>query len=238
MPFVLRRYISGEWKRWTQIVAQNLNNYEITVFATFYDREGGAPLLTFSDTIPAYSSHWYNTRHGAQVPGGASTFDALGDEFLGSAVISSTEPIVGLSTVLREGVAGASQGLPYGSGTLVYPVLYRTKGGGQWTGYSAVVVQNLDPDDAITVHAQFLNSDGTVGVEFDADIPANSAHSYNTRLGAQTPGGAGTYSPLGTSWVGTAIVSTTSPDGIVGMVQNTMKGSGYGYMTNYNPVEQ
>lgn len=238
MPFVLRRYIGGKWKRWTQIVAQNLNNYEITVYGTFYHRDGGAPLLTFSDTIPAYTSHWYNTRHGGHVPGGPSTFDALGNKFLGSAVISSTEPIVALSTVLREGVAGASQGLPYGSGTLVYPVVYRTKGGGRWTGYSAVVVQNLDPDDAITVHAQFLNSDGTVGVEFDADIPANSAHSYNTRLGAQTPGGAGTYDPLGTSWVGTAIVSTTSPAGIVGMVQNTMKGSDYAYMTNYNPVQQ
>jgi hypothetical protein len=218
---------------WSQITIQNLNPISITVYQTYYDRDGGPPVLQIEDDVPAYSSHLYNTRYGDAVD--PSVFEALGDTFLGSVLVTSTHPIAGTGRVIRYpsyGLAGAYQGVPSSasSNSLSYPVAYRVINGNAWVGYSSLFVQNLDTDNAITVHVQYLNPDGTVGVEFDDDIPANATHPYNTRFGGETPDGAATFEPLGTSWRGPIIVTTTSPEGILGMVNNHTLGSGYIYL--------
>jgi len=113
--------------------------------------------------------------------------------------------------------------------------LYRTKNGAAWTGYSGLIVQNLDPDNEADVHVKFLKSDGTVGVEFDDTIPANSSHGYNTRYNAAVP--ASTFNVLGNNWSGPAIITTDNPVGIVGITQDHVKGSGYIYHAMYNGLE-
>jgi len=236
MPFVKRRNFGGVWRGdsdWSSIVVQNMATYAISVTQTYYDRDGVSK-LTFSDTIPALSSQGYNTRYGinGQTP---EVFDPLGDRFLGSVIITSDDPIVGVCSTIRvpsDGLAGSYQGFPEGSGKLVFPRLYRTKNGTFWTGYSGMVVQNLDPDDAVDVHVEFLNADGTLGVQFDDNIPANSSHGYNTRFDADVP--ASTFNPLGDNWSGAAIITTASADGIVGITQDHVRGTGYIYHAMYN----
>jgi hypothetical protein len=247
VPFVTRVDASnnGLFRKasdWTSIVVQNMNAYSIDVYHSYYDRDGGAPVLTFSDTIPALSSHGYNTRYGGDVP--AATWEALGTPFYGAAVISSTDAIVGVDTIIRwpdrgGGVAASYSGLPGGFSELTYPVLYRVKSGSKWLSFSGLVVQNLDPDDAVVVHHEWRDSDGTVKVTFDDTIPANSSHGYNTRYDADTPGGASTYNVLGDSWSGTATISTTSPDGIIGIVHNTFQNyPSWIYLSSYNAVSE
>lgn len=232
-PTVGRRNFGGLWRGqsdWTAIGVQNMNTFSVTAYVNIYDRDG-LLALQFTDDIPGLSSHAYNTRFGGNVA--ASTFDPLGDRFMGSAIISSTNPIVGSCTVVRYpsgGSAGTYNGLSSGSSTLMYPVAYRAKSGGKWVNYSSVVVQNMDPDNPITVYHQWLNSDGTLGVAFTDNIPAKSSHGYSTRYGTFAP----TLAPLGNSWAGTVVISTTSSPGISGVVLNTTQGTGYMYLSEYN----
>jgi len=221
---------------WSQLTIQNLSDFEITVYQTYYDRNGGPALLQFTDTVPALSSHLYNTRYGDAVP--AATFNGLPNPFLGSVLVTSTNPIAGVGRVVRVlsgGMAGEYNAVPGGSDSLVYPVLYRLKSGSAWRGYSSLFVQNLDPDDAIVATVKYLNSNGTVALQFDDNIPANTTHSYNTRYGGDVPGGTAAYfNPLGDNWAGPIIVTTTSPDGIIGAVSNHTLGTGYIYLGTDN----
>ena len=229
----------ADWKGqsdWSQLTIQNLNPFTITVYQTYYDREGGAPLLQFDDEIPASSSHLYNTRYGDAVD--PSTFEVLGNTFLGSVLVTSTDPIAGVGRIVRYlsgGLAGEFVAEPSGFNSLNYPVLLRIKNGTKWLGYSSLFVQNLDTNDAILVTVKYLNSNGSVGLQFDDNIPANTTHTYNTRYGGHVPGGtAAFFDPLGTSWAGPIIVTTTSPEGILGVVTNHTLGTGYIYMGTDN----
>jgi hypothetical protein len=91
-------------------------------------------------------------------------------------------------------------------------------------------VQNLDTANAIDVHVQWLKSDGTVGYEYDDNIPANTSRSYSTRYGDM----ATVLAALGNSYAGPVIVTTDSPEGIIGAVTNHILGSGYIYMGTDN----
>ena len=236
-----RRNFVGDWTSqsdWSGFTVQNLNGFPIDVYNSFYGTSGGPALLVFSDTIPAYASHNYNLRYGNDVD--ASTFDVLGNLYLGTATVTSTHPIVGAASGVRypsQGLGGAYLGVPGGTDRLVFPVAYRVKSGSTWLNESALAVQNVNSTSAVTVTFSFLNANGTVGVQFDDTIPAAAVHSYNTRYGGNTPLGAATFDPLGDSWAGTIIVTAEDPSGeITGVLTNQTAGSGYMYMSVYNAL--
>jgi len=236
-PAVNRRNFTGDWtgpSDWQGLTVQNLNNSEITVHVEIYAWGGGAPVLDFYDDIPAYSVGLYNTRYGGSVD--RSVFDALGDIFVGSAVVTCNMPIGGLSGGVRFpswGMAAGYQAASSGSNRLVNPLVYRVKSGAKWLNYSTIAVQNLDPNNDVDVQVQFLNSNGTVGVGFPDTIPANSIAAYSTRYGGAT------YEPLGTSWAGSVVVTTDDPAGtITGVIASYTQGSGgYVYMTSNNLIQ-
>jgi len=236
-PSVKRRNFTN-WtgdSDWSALTVQNLNAVAITANLSFYDRDGISE-LAFTDTIPAYSSHAYNTRYGGSVP--ASTFEELEHPFLGSAVVTSTEPILGTCNLIRgpSTLAASYNGVPGGVGEVVFPVAYRTKSGSSWTGYSGVIVQNLDPEDQITVCTDWRDQDGDSLLDFCDQIAANARHGYNTRYGGDTPGGKDAYNPLGEEWTGSVVVTTTSSAGIAALVESTISGADYTYFMQYNGV--
>jgi hypothetical protein len=237
-PAVNRRNFGG-WlgqSDWQGLTVQNLNDSEIDVWLSFYALGESDPKLAFSDTIPAYSSHGYNTRYNEALYG----FDALGDAFLGTARVTSTMPIAGISGLVRAasgGLAGGYQAVPIGSDRLVFPVAYRVKSGSTWLNETALAVSNLDSTSDVTVTLKFMNPNGMVGAQFDDTIPAASVHAYNTRYGGNTPSGAATFEPLGDSWKGTVVVAAADPSGeILGVVTNQTGGSGYTYLTSANMI--
>lgn len=239
-PAVNRRNFTGDWKGnsdWQGLTVQNTNDYSVTVYVSIYSLAGGAPVLQFSDDIPAYSSHGYNTKTGQDVD--ASVMATLGNNFLGSAIVTSTEPIAGISGLVRYpsgGLAGGYNAMPpsAGSGRIVHPALFRVKSGSMWTNVSALQVQNLDPSNNTTVTFKWRNPDGSVALQFDDVIPANSSHAYNTRYGGAVP--AASFNALGTSWRGPVDISTSNPYGIMAVVTSETRGSGYMYITSGNLV--
>lgn len=105
VPDVARTKTGRRWDRNTAIVVQNLDSSnDAHVHLQFYDRDGNLK-LDFEDTIPASSSHEYNTRAGGSVP--RSTFRPLGKDFLGSVYITSDQSVIGIvnSRWNRDGMA-------------------------------------------------------------------------------------------------------------------------------------
>jgi hypothetical protein len=236
-----KRNFGGEWKGqsdWSGFSIQNINAVPIVVYASVYGSAGGPAIVTFSDTIPALSSHNYNLRTGSDIP--ASTFDPLGTVFLGTATVTSENAIVGAASGVRfpsGGLAGGYLGVTHGANKLVIPAAFRAKSGSKWLAYSALAVQNVDPNDDCDVTLTYYNSDGTQGVQFGDTIPANAVHAYSTRAGGNTPDGAATFNPLGDSWSGTVVVTTDDPgDSVTGVMTNQIEGSNYIYMWTYNAV--
>jgi hypothetical protein len=241
LPEVKRKDPNGNWTGnadWSLISVQNTNSFQITVQLDFYKRDG-SKLLTFTDTIPAYTSNTYNTRYG----GGEvdpSVFEALTDNFEGTAVVSSDYPIVGVCGLVRvplDQLAGAYTGAPEGSAELVFPLVYRVVDGGAWRKYSGLVVQNVDAENDIDIWSywQYEDSGSIEDIEISVNIPAKGAYGFNTRYGEH----AGTLADLPDNWAGTVVVTTTSPLGVAGMVHSTITYPAYAYLTNYDgiPVE-
>ena len=163
-------------------------------------------------------------------------YAALTHPFSGPALVTSTHPIVGVCNLTRapsDGLSGAYAGVSSGAKKLVFPVGYRVKEGTAWRDYTGMGIQNLDPENQITVHLSWRDSEGESKLTFTDTIPAYGAHGYNTRYGGAA------YEALGENWKGTVVVTTTSAAGIAGVIGNTAKTPDYMYLSQYNgiPVE-
>ncbi len=234
-PGFARRNFGGSWggeSDWSGVSIQNLNDFGITIYLNFYKADG-TRVLRFSDEVPAYGTNGYNARYGDNWPS-----YLLESPFSGSLVVTSTYPIIGSHGVTRApsyGLSAAYAGVSSGSQKLVFPVAYRVKDGSAWRKDTGVCIQNLDPDNEVTVYVQWFDSDGQVLLEFeDTPIPPYAAHGYNTRYGDPQ-----VYGSLGTDWEGTVVVTTTNPVGIAGALLNTTTMPTYMYISAYNgiPVE-
>ncbi len=232
-PALNRRNFGGDWlgqSDWSTISLQNTNAFTITAQLNFYHRDGTLE-LSFAEEIAPYASAAYNMKTDTR-------FEDLEHPFGGSAVVTSTHPIVGSCSGIRvpyDGLSAAYTGVPGGSSKLVFPVAYRVKAGTAWRKYSGVVVQNVDPANEITVYAHWFHANGDQHIQIISDIAANGSHGYNTRYGDH----AGTLADLGNDWSGTVVVTTTSPLGIAVVAHSTIKYTEYAYLTNYNglPVD-
>jgi hypothetical protein len=230
-PGFVRRNFNGNWSGesdWSAITVQNPNDYSVTIYLNFYDRDG-VRVLRFSDDIPAHGSAAYNARYGTGFP-----FGDLPDKFNGSVVVTSNHPIVGVCEMTRVpggGMSAAYSGVSSGSQKLVFPLGYRVKEGTAWRQYSGLNIQNLDGDEQVSVHLEWMDSDGDVLLEFNDTIPAYATHGYNTRYSSDQD-----YDGLGTSWTGTVVVSTESDAGLAGFTGNTAKLTDYLYLTQYNGI--
>jgi hypothetical protein len=91
LPSATRRIPSGSWLQYTGLIVQNLNtSTDADVTVRWYDRSGNE-LYSFTDSIPANSSHGYNTRHtSGDVPNPSALHSALGNDWNGSVVVQST----------------------------------------------------------------------------------------------------------------------------------------------------
>ncbi len=232
-PALNRRNFGGDWQGqsdWSTLSVQNTNAFTITAYLSFYKRDGTLE-LSFAEEIAPNASAAYNMKTDTR-------FEDLGNRFGGSAIVTSTHPIVGSCSGIRvpyDGLSAAYTGVPGGSSKLVFPVAYRVKAGTAWRKYSGVVVQNVDPENEITIYTHWFQAGGEEYIEIISDIPANGSHGYNTRYGDH----AGTLAGLGNDWSGTVVVTTTSPLGMAAVAHNTIKYPDYAYLTNYNglPVD-
>ncbi|MCD6288954.1 MAG: hypothetical protein J7M34_00515 [Anaerolineae bacterium] len=90
------RILSGStWVRYSGAVVFNLGDATANVTVEFRNPDGSVA-YQFTDTIPAKSSHGYNTRFRANTPDPDALFAALGSDFRGSIHVTSDQPIMGV----------------------------------------------------------------------------------------------------------------------------------------------
>lgn len=146
----------------------------------FYDREGDL-------------SHFINDTvvKGAQVSYSLSPDDMaqLGGNWLGSAVIQAaddTSPLAAVATMHWNQYSAAYSAVTGGGTRISLPSATRRKPTGPWLQFTGVVVQNLDATQEAEVKVIWYDRDGSELHSFETEIPANSAHGYNTRFVEQS----------------------------------------------------
>ena len=190
--------VSNAYADQTSILAvQNIDSVPATVNILYFERFTGGQSATVTDTIPANSSHYYDS---GSLPGGQQ----LPPPWSGAALIQSTggrvvaavhQPYLSTNkAVAFEGTASA--------GTTVYlPSALYLYAPQQQTTYIAVQNTQATP---ITVTITFYNKDGFVAGTVGGAMQGYQKQSWN-------PGSAG----IGAGYNGSAVVTATGPVAVV-----------------------
>jgi len=215
LPSATRRLPTGTWLQYTAVIVQNLDQSSAAdVTARWYDRNGNE-LYSFDDTIPANSSHGYNTRHTAgDIPNPTALHNALGADWNGSVVIESTSgaDIVGIVNLQWTGDHPAGAGAsayysePQGYAEVFVPAIFRRVSGGTWLQYTGLIVQNVGATACSNFDVEWRNRDGDLLMSYQDSLNPNIAHGYNTKVGADIPAGEN-LNDLGSSLNGSVYIN-------------------------------
>ncbi len=186
----------------------------VDFFVTFYDRQGNKSLGPQKYTINAGTQTTIDLLSDVSLP----VTTPPGDGWLGSAVVTSTQPIAGVATTHWAEYSAAYSAVTGGGADAYLPSATRrlSSTSGAWLQYTGVVVQNLDPTQDATVVVHWYDREGTELYSFNDTIPANSAHGYNTRHTAgDVPNPTELHDSLGSNWNGSVYIESTNAVDIV-----------------------
>lgn len=213
------------WAEFSVLSLQNPNDTATDVTIEFYDRSDGLLDLTIDDTIPAHSAAGYNLKGGGAVP--ASTFDVLDTDttdtdaiWVGYAVVTSTEPILGVVTVIQPGLRTMGAGVAgvynlfttTGATVDMYvPAAYRMRPGGNWAQLTRMGIVNLGSSDA-TLTFQFYDRAGNQSLKLTGrTIAPGAIETINTKNGGTLATAAEFENNLGNNWQGSIYIHSTEP---------------------------
>ena len=193
LPSITRRLnASMAWLQYTAVLVQNLSSdTAATVTVAWYDRDG-VELHSFTDAIPANSSHGYNTRWTtSDVPDHAALHTALGDNFNGSVGVTSDGPdIVAIANL--QWTADSPVGLaatayssePSGYAEIFVPANFRRVAAGVWRQFTGLIVQNVGASACTDFDVEWRDRDGVLLLAYtDTLTLQGQSHGYNSRYG-------------------------------------------------------
>jgi len=193
LPSATRRLPSGPWLQYTAVLVQNLDTTTAAnVTVKWYDRLG-TKLFEFNDTIPANSSHGYNTRWtNSDVPDHAALHGALGTNWNGSVVVQATNAVdivavanlqwTSDSPVGTAATAYASEASGYTK--LFVPANFRRVDAGTWKQFTGLIVQNIGGAACTNFQVQWFDRSGTKLLDYTDSLDRNISHGYNTAYGS------------------------------------------------------
>jgi hypothetical protein len=201
---------TGEKVHYSQFYVQNTGTTETTIHVTYVDRSGGTVAAT--DDIPGMGQGHYDlTMSGPGVPDLKSTaYWAANNHWGGGLIITSTEPVLTAALVhqFRE-YSGAYSAISAGDSTIFLTNIDRrifecTDVGSAcpneaFGGITSLVVQNFDLTSSANYTVTFYSKTTGGSLSFTDSLGPGAAKGYNTRNGADTPGGAAFYENL-TFW--------------------------------------
>lgn len=183
----------------------------------FYDRSGNLS-ATITDSIYLGAQATYDLSK----PGTGKN-PTLAAEWLGSAVVEAAvdgTPLAAVATMHWRNYAAGYSAVT-GGGTKVYlpSATRRIPDGTNWLQFTGVIVQNLDVATAAEVTVYWYDRAGTELLSFTDNIPANSAHGYNSRYpdtsDIPTAAAASFAGDIGDNWNGSVVISSTNGTNVV-----------------------
>ena len=105
-PAVYRQVSGSNWIKFTALLVYNPSETQAANVTVKWYATNGTELYSFTDSIPAKSSHGYNTRYaaGTNTPDPNALFAALGDNYRGGVSITSNIPVLGSSNIIEPAV--------------------------------------------------------------------------------------------------------------------------------------
>lgn len=198
----------GTWT--TSLQVQNLGTGPANISIEYYDQDGNeitAARQTFTDVAPGASINVYH--------GGLAD---LPDGFIGSAVVSSDQPIAGIGNEIA--VYGTTSGNSSYSavsepGDVVYaPLVMKKYGGSQWS--TQLAVQNTG-SDSTTVTIQYYDSSGSL---VSGGTESQSIEGYGSAVFNQLDN-----TGLTDGFMGSAKISAASASDTIAVVVNEIAGT-------------
>jgi len=198
----------GTWTGSSQV--QNLGTGNATILIEYYDQNGNlVTSVTFTDVAPGASINVYNT-----------ALASLPDGFIGSAVVSSDQPIaaIGNETVLYGAAIGGSSysGVSESeTSDVVYaPLVMKKYGGSQWS--TQLAVQNTGAAST-TVTIYYYDSTGSV---VSGATESQALAAYGSAVFDQLDNAG-----LSDGFIGSAKISAATASDTIAMVVNEITGT-------------
>jgi hypothetical protein len=249
-PFAVldRLGTTGDIVQYSRLTVQNTSASPVDITISYINRDGGND-GDMPASIPAQGATTFDLSvPGTGVPNlTATTYYGTNDFWGGGLVVTSADPVLAgaLHNLWRQ-YSGSFDSLSAGGETIYLTNIdrrvYNTTCGstsGRWAGLTSVVVQNFDLGSSADITVTFYSKTTGASRFFTDTLPAGSAHGYNVRIGAQTPGGSAWYQDAaywddipetgntvgscadGTMlWVGSAVVEGESGSNIAAVVIN------------------
>lgn len=194
---------------WTSgFQVQNLSDTtNATVVIYYYNQDGTLAISEVTDTIPMGESKTYFPIH-------------AGDGFNGSVVVESTEPVVAIANTLGDfpQYAASTESFSSGASEIKLPLIMRNN-----AGYSTWFnVQNTSATDDAVVTIQYVPQTGSAFTEGPVTVPPGASATFDQQGMTQ----------LGTTFVGSAVVSTSPAVPVVATVMQV--GATFQNMMGYN----
>jgi hypothetical protein len=215
IPSVERRNTNGgdPWLGHTVIAVQNLGGSATNLTLRFVNANTGLVDLTIGPiAVAANAAKGFNTRAGGDVP--ASTFNVLGNSWVGSAIVESdSQQVAAISYSLRprDNESGSATGASLvnaGNSTFLPEIYQIGPAGAGRTQWSLLRLQSVTTSQA-TVTMKFYNRDGTEVVAARQDFTIDGEKSKNFNLKGDTP------INLGTNWSGAIYITSNQPLAVV-----------------------
>jgi hypothetical protein len=191
---------------WTSgFQVQNLGSTTANIVIKYYNQDGTQPIADVSDTVAGMGSKTYFPIHTA-------------DGFNGSVVVEGDQPIVAIANTLGNSpqYAASTESFSAGATSVKLPLIMRNNNG----YYTWFNVQNAGSGDA-SVSVQYVpGSAGSAHSEGPYTVKAGAARTFDQR----------DMAALGSSFVGSAVVTSSEP--VVATVMQV--GETYKNMMGYN----
>lgn len=210
MPFAVLAKSGGEKVHFSQFYVQNTGANPATIYVSYIDRGGGIAKSTA--TVPAMGQGQYDLSvPGTGVPDLTTTpYYISNGNWTGGLVITTTEPVLTAALLhsWRE-YSGAYSALAGGDAKIYLTNIDRrifdcyaagsTCPNNSFAGVTSLVVQNFDLVNSVNFTVTFYSKTTGGSRSFTDSLGPGAAKGYNTRNGANTPGGAAFYEDL-TFW--------------------------------------
>ncbi len=204
--------------RLTLITLHNTETAGASATLRIYDRHG-TPQLVQMAAIPPHAERTFSLADLAP--------DLSATEGYGTAWVTATCGIAVVARLHWVTASEAYRAATEGDTALWLPGLSRRAlEGGAWD-YGEVIVQNAGPLTA-TVHAEFLNPDGSLAYALDDAIPPQGAAAYNTceRGTLSQAAWQALVAALGDNWQGTVRLTSTNGQPLVGVAVGWVASAG------------
>ena len=205
LPNLLKRA-----SRQTRVTVQNTEAAQASIVMKFYNRNG-QETGTKNDTIPAKAEKTYNLDNVAE-----ANFDATAGT--GSLYITSNTKVAVMASIHYPDGSAAYSGVSRGDTVLWVPGVFRRQVSGNWTIYSATIIQNLGAA-AANITVDMIGKAPLISTSFTDVIQPKASYGINTIAQGTMPADKwnDAIAALGQNWNGTIKVTCTNGQPLAGV---------------------